>query len=144
MTSTPILPLKPLSHTLKLASTTFFRYYRIMSFYTNLNTTAGRLLSKFKQGTVETGVTTSTPGANEWDAPTASTAWIEVDAVVRGVSQQYVDNVNIVATDKQVLFQGEIDAGSLVRIDGQVVSVLRVDYIPGAGEAVATRVFVRG
>jgi hypothetical protein len=115
-----------------------------VTLYKNLTATAARLLDKYSQGTVEIGTPATVAGANPWDAPTVTTAWTEVNAVVRGVSQQYVDNVNIVATDKQVMFQGEIDAGDKVRIDGQVVAVLRVDYIPGAGQAVATRVFVRG
>jgi hypothetical protein len=64
--------------------------------------------------------------------------------VVKGVSQKYVDGVSILASDREVLFQGDVDAGDKVRIDGKVVAVLRVDKIPGAGQAVVTRVFVRG
>jgi hypothetical protein len=115
-----------------------------VAIYDRLSGTASRLLDRYGQGTVEIGTPVTVPGANPWDAPTTTTQWDEVNALVRGVSAQYVDNVNIVATDKQVLFQGEVDAGDKVRIDGQVCAVLRVDYIPGAGEAVATRVFVRG
>jgi hypothetical protein len=115
-----------------------------VAIYDRLRQTTARLLPRFKQGTVEIGTPVTVPGANPWDAPFTVIQWQEVNAVVRGVSAQYVDNVNIVATDKQVLFQGEIDAGDKVRIDGQVCAVLRVDYIPGAGQAIATRVFVRG
>ena len=115
-----------------------------MAIYDRLRQTTTRLLSSYGQGVVEIGTPATVAGANAWDAPTVTTAWTPVDAVVRGVSQKYVDNVNIVATDKQVLFQGEIDAGDKIRIDGRVRAVLRVDYIPGAGEAVATVVVVQG
>jgi len=77
-----------------------------MALYDRLRVTAGNLLSKYGQGVVEIGSTVSAPGANPWDAPTVTTQWEAIDAVVRGVSAQYVDGVTIVSTDKQVLFQG--------------------------------------
>jgi hypothetical protein len=115
-----------------------------MSLYTKLTGTTANLLGKFRQGTVEIGSTVSVPGANPWDAPTVSTSWQEVDAIARGVSAKYVDGVKIVSSDRQVTMQGNVGVGGLMRIDGVAVAVLRVDYIPAAGDPVATRVFVRG
>lgn len=119
-----------------------------MSFYSNLNSTAARLLAKYQQGIVEIGRPVSVPGANEWSTPTITTTWTPINAVVSGVSQKYVDGVNIVITDKQVLTQIPVafdeTAGDQVRIDGKVVAVLAVVDLPGAGEVVATRLLVRG
>jgi hypothetical protein len=112
--------------------------------YDRLRGTAGKLLSKYKQGTVEIGTETKTQGATEYDPPTVTTEWQEIDAVVSGVSVQYVDNVNIVSSDREVMFQGTIGAGQKVRIDGQIVTVLRLIKIPAAGEPVATIAVVRG
>jgi ribosomal protein S10 len=115
-----------------------------VSIYGKLTGTTAKLLDKSSQGVVEIGSTTSTPGANPWDAPTIATQWQVVNAVVRGVSAKYVDGVKIVSSDRQVLLQGAVDVGDLMRIDGIAVAVLRIDNIPAAGDPVATRVFVRG
>jgi hypothetical protein len=115
-----------------------------LSIYGKLTGTAAKLLDKFSQGVVEIGTTATIPGANPWDAPGVVTSWQEVDATVSGVSAKYVDGVNIVASDRQVLFQGAVDVGDLMRIDGIAVAVLRIDNIPAAGDPVVTRAFVRG
>jgi hypothetical protein len=117
-----------------------------MSFYPNLTRTSSRLLAKFKQGTVEIGRPVSTPGANSWDAPTVTTQWQEVNASVKGVSAKYVDGVNIVISDREVLTQTPttFGPGDQLRIDGDVVAVLSVQDIPAAGAAVVTRFIVRG
>jgi hypothetical protein len=119
-----------------------------MSFYPNLTRTSARLLGKFKQGVVEIGRPVSVPGANVWDAPTVTTHWQEVNASVKGVSAKFVDGVNIVISDREVLTQTPVDfdaeAGDQMRIDGQVVAVLSVQGIPAAGAAVVTRFIVRG
>jgi hypothetical protein len=118
-----------------------------MSFYTNLTNTASRLLSKYGQGTVEIGRPVTVPGVNPWDAPTTTTQWQEVNASVKGVSQKFVDGVNIVISDREVLTQTpedfDAEAGDQMRIDGQVVAVLSVQGIPAAGAAVVTRFIVR-
>jgi hypothetical protein len=119
-----------------------------MSFYGNLTTTAGRLLAKFAQGVVEIGRPVSVPGSNAWDPPVISTSWTRVNASVKGVSQKYVDGVNIVSSDLEVLTQTPVafneTAGDQMRIDGHVVAVLSVQGIPAAGDAVVTRLIVRG
>jgi hypothetical protein len=115
-----------------------------VSIYGKLTGTAARLLDKFRQGAVEIGTTTTIPGANPWDAPIVTTQWQSVDAVARGVSAKYVDGVNIVSSDLQVTFQGAVDVGGLMRIDGRQVAILRIDRVPAAGDPVVTRAFVRG
>lgn len=117
-----------------------------MSFYSDLRNVASGLLQEFNQGTVEIGRPVTVEGGNEWDAPTTTVQWTRINAVARGVSQKYIDGVNILATDLQITadmagFQPK--PGDRIRIDGQEVSVLRFDRIPAAGEVVATRVFVR-
>lgn len=114
------------------------------SLYDRLTTTSAGLLAKFKQGTVEIGTTTTTAGADEWDPPTQSTTWVEVDAIVSGVSSKYVDGVKILASDLQVLAQATVSAGQLVRIDGEVVTVLAIKPVPAAGDPVVTRLIVKG
>lgn len=116
-----------------------------MAIYDRMRDTAARLLEKYKQGTVEIGVATVTEGTNEWDAPSVETQWEEIDAVVSGVSQKYVDGTNVLASYRQVLCQGTInlDNNDMIRIDGDVVSVVRIMDIPAAGEPVATRFIVR-
>jgi hypothetical protein len=115
-----------------------------VSIYDRLRTTTTRLMSTYGQGVVEVGTTTTVDGAEEWLPPTGTTTWEEIDAVVSGVSKEYVDQVNIVASDRQILTQAEISPGQLIRIDGAVVMVLSVVPIPAAGTPVAVRYIVRG
>lgn len=116
-----------------------------MPLYDGMRGTAARLLKKYKQGTVEIGVATATEGANEWDAPSIDTQWEEIDAVVSGVSQKYVDGTNVLASDMQVLCQGVVSLADndMIRIDGDVVSVVRIIKYKGAGDPVASVFIVR-
>lgn len=120
-----------------------------MTLYNRLRTgTVPKLLAKYKTGTVEIGRPVTTPGANPWDPPTTSTTWTEIDAVVTGVSQKYVDGSNVVMSDRMVTTQipaaFDETAGDQLRIDDNVVAVLMVMPILAAGDAVATRMVVRG
>jgi hypothetical protein len=117
------------------------------SLYDNLRTgTVPSLLTKFKTGTVEIGRPVTTPGANEWDPPSTSVTWTEVDAVVTGVPQRMIDGTNIVGDERMVLCQTPtIDevAGDRMRIDGKQVVIVRVEPKLAAGDPVVTRVVVR-
>ena len=115
-----------------------------MTIYNRLRDTTTRLMSTYGQGTVEIGTTETVDGAEEWLPPTVTTTWEEIDAVVSGVSKEYVDQVNVISSDRQVLTQATISPGQLIRIDGAVVTVLRVVSIPAAGDPVATRYIIRG
>lgn len=119
------------------------------SLYNRLRTgTVPRLLSKYKTGTVEIGRPVNVPGANSWDPPTVTTAWIEIDAIVTGVSQKFVDGTEIVMSDREVLTQTPATfdevAGDQLRVDGGVVSVISVMPILAAGVPVAVRFVIRG
>jgi hypothetical protein len=116
-----------------------------MPLYDRMRGTAGRLLEKYNQGVVEIGVSTTVAGANEWDPPTVTTTWTRIDAVVSGVSQKYVDGTTVLASDRQVLCQGVVDMenNDMIRIDGDVVSVVRIINYKGAGEPVASVFIVR-
>jgi hypothetical protein len=105
------------------------------------------MLAKFKTGTVEIGRPVKTDGAEIWDAPTITTTWTEIDAVATGVSQEYIDNTTIVSSDRMVLTQTpdfNEQAGDQLRIDGDVVAVLRIMPILSAGNPVAVKMIVRG
>lgn len=117
-----------------------------MAFYGDLKATADGLLARFKQGTVEIGRTVSTPGAQPWDAPTLTTDYSEINAVVRGVSSGMVGGVEVLATDLQLtasIGDYEPRPGDKIRIDGANVTMIRMDKIPAAGITVAWRFIVR-
>jgi hypothetical protein len=114
-----------------------------VTLYTNLTATAARLLGKYKTGTVEIGTTSTTAGANPWDAPTVTDTWEEVDAVVTGVPAYMVDGGAIVASDRMVIMQGDVDVGDKMRIDGAVVLIVRKMPKLAAGDPVITKVVVR-
>lgn len=109
--------------------------------------TVPKLLGKYKTGTVEIGRPVNTPGANSYDPPTITTNWTDVDAVVTGVAQKYVDGSNIVMSDRMVRFQSptsfDIEAGDKLRVDGKVVAILMHKPILGAGDAVLDIVVIR-
>ncbi len=117
--------------------------------YNRLRTgTVPRLLSKYKTGTVEIGRPVTVAGANPWDPPTTTTTWTEIDAVVTGVSQKYVDGQNIVMFDRMVNCQAPVNfdeaAGDLLRIDGKVVAILSMPNVLAAGDVVLNKFIVRG
>lgn len=114
--------------------------------YARLKTTADRLILNAVQGTTETGTSTSTPGATPLDPPTIGTTWLSfVGAAFRGVSQQYLNDTTLLATDLQGVIQADTDVevGQQVRLDGIVHTIVRVDKIPAVGITVAKRIFVR-
>jgi len=113
--------------------------------YARLRTVADRLLDNASQGTVEIGATASTPGATAIDPPSVVTTWTPYDTVVRGVSFKYVDGQTILSTDQMAIMEADAPAavGGLMRVDGAVRNIVRVDNIPGAGAVVAKRVFIR-
>ena len=113
--------------------------------YASIKATADRLLTNASQGTLEHGITVTTPGATPLDAPTQTTQWETYHGVVRGASLKYVDGSTILATDLQLLLEAAtpVSVGHRIRIDGIVRSVIRIDNIPAAGIVAAKRVFVR-
>jgi hypothetical protein len=115
--------------------------------YERLKKTHDRLAARFNQGLVTITTTTTTEGPNPWDPPVIVTTETPVNAVVRGVSEEYVDGSSIVASDLQVqiaAMDGAPEVGDTIKIDGRSVAVLAIKPIPGAGPAVAIRLIVRG
>lgn len=117
-----------------------------MSFdYARMAATAKRLLTEFNQGSLSAVEVTTTAGAGPFDPPSEAAVSTQRQGVARGVSSQFVDGVNILSTDLQLMLEAtDIDVGSRVTVDGKPVTVLRVDSIPPSGVTVVTRVFVRG
>jgi len=112
--------------------------------YARMAATAKRLLTNFNQVNLSTVEVITAAGAGPFDPPSDTTASTQRQGVARGVSSKFVDGVNILHTDLQLMLEAvEIGVGSRVTVDGKPVTVLRVDQIPPAGVAVVTRVFVR-
>jgi hypothetical protein len=78
--------------------------------------------------------------------PTNDAEPIAIDAVVKGVSQKYVDGERIVATDLEATLPGDvlIDAGSNVAVNGDPVQVIAVMPTPASGTPVIVKVVLRG
>jgi len=115
-------------------------------FYDRMRATATKLLTTYKQGTVEIGRPVVTPGANPWDAPTTATDWTALNAVARGVSQALVDGTQVLASDLMILVAVSdyaYQVSDLIRLDGKQVAIVRVDQIPAAGDPVVIRFIVR-
>lgn len=120
-----------------------------MTLYDKLRAgTVPKLLGKFKTGLVEVGRPVEIDGFEEWDAPTVTIDWIEVNALVTGVADKYVDGQTILMDDRQVLFQSpvalDVNSGDQVRVDGKVVAVVGVKNILAAGDPVIERLVIRG
>lgn len=136
--------------------------------YAKMQSTAGRLLARFKQGrvTVVRNVD-GDPMPPDWPTwepwPDNSRREVyELDAVVRGVSAKLVDGDVVVATDLEVVCSHkmmlaevngavvtpaavEFDAALLdtLNIDGRPVTIVRDLTVPAAGVPVAHRYVIR-
>lgn len=111
--------------------------------YTKMKSTADRLLERFAQGDTQAVTVVTIPPAQSWEDPVETETRTTIDAVVRGVSSQFVDGVTILATDLQVLSSSAIPTGARLEIDGSTRVIIRHDKIPAAGVTVAHRYFVR-
>ena len=115
--------------------------------YERLKQTHTDMLSRLGQGTVALVQITTEPGANEWDPPVTTETVTPLAATVRGVSQEYVDGSQVLSSDlwvQMAVITPEPAVGDRIRIDGVDHVILRLDRLPGAGEAVALRAWVRG
>ena len=117
-----------------------------MSFYEELQAIAGGVLAEFDQGGMSKIEITTTPAANEWELDTVTPTPVAIDAVVKGVSQKYVDGERIVATDLEAILPGDvsIDTGSNVTVNGKSVQVIAVMPTPASGTPVIVKVVLRG
>lgn len=117
--------------------------------YARMTDTASRLLERFAQGVVT--LTKTTPGTPDpetpWIPAEPTTTVYTLDAVVKGVSQRFVDGTTILATDLEVtaaVFGAYAEPGDTLAIDGQVVLVIKTMQIPAAGTPVGWAFILRG
>ncbi len=114
--------------------------------YTRLKSVSDGMIAKFRQGIAETGTTTVTDGATPLDAPSVVTVWGEFDATAfRGVSSRYLSDTTLLSTDLQAIIEADapVSVGQMVKLDGVVHGIVRIDRIPANGTVVAKRIFVR-
>lgn len=120
----------------------------VADIYERAQATASRLLGRFAQGVVTlTRVTrASADPATPWIPGAETTTSYALSATVRGVSKELVDGTAILATDLQVMAAVpgvEPALTDRIEIDGQSMTIVRIDQIPAAGLAVAYRMVVR-
>jgi hypothetical protein len=117
-----------------------------MAFYERMQSTASGLLKKYGQGVVEIGRSVPVPGVQDWDAPAITTSYTTINAIVKGVSREYVDGSTVLSTDLMVIADlAGYDPlpGDLMQIDGVSVAVIKQIPIPAAGIIAAWRFIVR-
>lgn len=127
-------------------------------FYTELRDFANEILAPTSAGGLGQGVITltrTTPGTPDPEAP-----WVPVDpteqtvtldGAVTGVDSRLVGteagSAVIRASDRQCIATVPsigYQAGDVLSIDGQAVSILSVTNIPAAGTTVAVKFLIRG
>lgn len=114
-------------------------------FYRRLQGTASKLLNQFQQGTIiyrQPG-TTSGPA---FDPVITDPVDHELDATANGVSQEYVDGTQVLATDKEItaaVFAVTPDSSGELVVDGQVLQIVRLWQVPAAGVVVAWKFIAR-
>lgn len=119
-----------------------------MTIYNKMQATATRLLNKYTQGAVSL-IRVSAPmqSANEWDLPIeGQETEYPLSAIVKGVSEQYVDNSTIVATDLEVsvsVFDTTPTLGDKIVIDGKDKTILKIIAVPSAGTVCLWKLIVR-
>ena len=114
-------------------------------FYTRLQGTATKLMDKFQQGTVRYIALGETTGP-AYDPVVGEPTPYTVNATVRGVQQQYIQDGYISASDLQAIlsvFEVEPSTAGTLEIDGKEYQIIQVDALPGAGTTVAWRVFCK-
>ena len=108
-------------------------------FYGRLQGTASRLLDRFQQGTIiyrQPGTPTGDPFNPTPGVPVDH----PLDATATGVSQEYVDGTQVLATDKEItaaVFAVTPDSSGELVVDGQVLQIVRLWQVPAAGVPVA-------
>lgn len=127
-------------------------------FYASMRQTAVDLLAPTSegglgQGSIELVRYLDAPApANPWDAPGVQEREITVlDGAARGIGKELIgasveNGGQIVATDLQVIvapWGGGCEPADVLTIDGEPVTILKVENIPAAGLVCAVRFVVR-
>lgn len=118
-------------------------------FYDRMRGVASGLLQRFAQGAVS--IIRDEEGIPDPIRPHDPPPWIErkyrVNAVVRGVSQRFVDGELITASDLQATIEAGVivpEMGDRIEVDGTRHVIKRIVPIPAAGTAAAyTIIFAR-
>lgn len=117
------------------------------AFYRRMKTNvADKLLGQFSQGTVFLVRRTTVAGTNPWDDPVITEVKYPMNVSARGVSNEYVDGVTILASDIQLTTTVPDVvpvAGDIIEIDGKNYSLVQPFPIPAAGFTVAYKLVVR-
>jgi len=116
-----------------------------MGIYEDAQASAAEALGEFAQG--ETKLVRVYRSGPEYSPSDSVQGEETVNAVVSGVSRQYVDGTTIVQSDLQATIPGSVDppqVDDLFAVDGQRLAVLRVLSKPAAGTPVVHVVILRG
>lgn len=111
--------------------------------YNKMKTTADRLIDRFAQGIIEYEAVVTVPPANPWDEPQETVVREEIQGVVSGVSQEFVDGVTVLAGDLMLISSSDIPVGGRIIIDGKYHVIINHTKIPSAGITVAHRYIIR-
>lgn len=133
-------------------------------FYGEMADIARDLMGEFKQGVVTLRRVDLGPvdPATPWIPPSEVASVFELDAVVKGVSEQFINGTTIVATDREVTCSDkmtlvrvggepvspvvspvEVRPGDVISVDGVAITIVKTIRIPAAGVAVAHKFIVR-
>jgi len=118
----------------------------LATIYDDLQGVASELMAEFQQGTVRYIHPGEQTGPDYDPQPGTPTPYT-LDATVRGVAAQYVQEGYIAASDLQVtagVFGREPTLEGVVEIDGLEHQIIRVDPVPGAGTTIVWRIFCKG
>lgn len=117
-----------------------------MSFdYGKMSSTAKRLLTRFNQGELATVDVVLVNDADPFAPPAEITIPVIVSGVSKGVSEKYIDGVNILNSDIELTIEPtSASVGGSVSIDGTRFLVVGVYQIPPSGVTVVTKLIVRG
>jgi len=113
--------------------------------YGKMQGTASRLMARFKQGTIvytAPGTQSGPDYAPVFSDPVPYT----LDATATGVSEEYVDGTQIIATDTEVtaaVFGAVPTSEGTLTIDGQALQIVGIKQIPAAGTPVVWKLIVR-
>ena len=117
-----------------------------MSIYDDLKPVAAEIMKEFKQGSV--ALVPVVEGIGPIDEPVSSLGThVPLDATVKGVSQKYMKNSNVLATDLMVtaaVVSGVEPSGKdFITIDSVRHKIIEVMKLPASGTTLVWKFIVR-
>lgn len=116
-----------------------------MSFYTQMQGIAQGLLSTFNQGGIVYSVATLGGGPAHSPSPTTYSDQ-PIDGTVRGVAAEYIDSVNVLATDFMITIPGGVltpKVQDVVKLSGVAHNIVRIMPKPATGTVAAYVLVIR-